>query len=359
MLFAGITRSTMIINWMESQHLSDIMRSDVLIYGAGEYGKVTVENILQNETSMYHIIGFIDDNFPIGKEVYSNFINFGPVKSLPLILESRRIDEVIIAINNIDYDTLIKKVEYLRKFPIKVCIASKKFEIISRNLSVDYLESAPLYLVSSLYKNPAFLLFKRITDIIGASLLLIILSPLLLIVALLVKLSSPGPIIFSQIRHGYLGETFKFYKFRSMYLGAEEDCERIEAMKNFINGNHVNNRDTKIVIEERVTRIGKFIRKYSIDELPQLFNVLKGEMSLIGPRPMLPYEWEMLKPWHRRRAEIKPGCSGLWQVSGRSKTSFDEMVILDLYYVDNVSPWLDLEILLKTIPTVLLGKGGR
>ncbi len=205
---------------------------------------------------------------------------------------------------------------------------------------------------------------KRVIDIIGSLVGLMLFSPLMLVTAIAIKMTSPGPIIFKQRRFGKKGARFQFYKFRSMYRNTDDEIHR-EYVTNFIKGNleKINQGNKavplfKMVSDPRVTWVGRIIRRTSIDELPQLFNVLRGEMSLVGPRPPLLYEVEKYEPWHFRRIlEVKPGVTGLWQVSGRSKTSFDEMVRLDLRYVQNWSTFLDLKILLKTVKIVFSLKG--
>ncbi len=205
---------------------------------------------------------------------------------------------------------------------------------------------------------------KRVIDIAGALTGLILFSPIMLATAIAIRRTSPGPIIFKQCRFGKKGVRFQFFKFRSMYSNIDDQIHR-EYVTHLIKGNleKINQGDKviplfKIVSDPRVTRVGKIIRKTSVDELPQFFNVLKGEMSLVGPRPPLPYEVEKYEPWHLRRIlEVKPGVTGLWQVSGRSRTSFDEMVRLDLRYVQNWSIFLDLKIMFKTVKTVFSLKG--
>jgi lipopolysaccharide/colanic/teichoic acid biosynthesis glycosyltransferase len=207
-------------------------------------------------------------------------------------------------------------------------------------------------------------LLKRVVDIIGSIALILLLSPVMLVTALAIALGSPGPIIFKQIRLGRRGAPFVFYKFRSMLVNSDDQIHR-EYVTNLIEGklDDVNQGDAanphfKIKADPRVTGIGTIIRATSIDELPQLFNVLKGDMSLVGPRPPLPYEAEKYQSWHLRRVlEIRPGITGLWQVEGRSKTSFDDMVRLDLRYIRSCSPLLDLKILLKTVLVVLKRDG--
>jgi len=208
------------------------------------------------------------------------------------------------------------------------------------------------------------LALKRAVDILGATVGLILFSPIMLVTSLAIKLTSPGPAIFTQNRFGKKGARFPFYKFRSMYSEVDDQVHR-EYVTNLIKGNHekINQGDEetplyKMKSDPRVTPVGKIIRKTSIDELPQFFNVLKGEMSLVGPRPPIPYEVEKYEPWHLRRIlEIKPGITGLWQVDGRSKTSFDDMVRMDLRYVQSRSLWLDIKILLKTVRAVIRPNG--
>ena len=212
---------------------------------------------------------------------------------------------------------------------------------------------------------PGNQILKRWLDILGALIGLVLFSPVMLITAIAIKLTSPGPIIFRQTRLGKRGNHFSFLKFRSMATGNDDRVHR-EFVLHLIDGKHdqVNqgNRENplyKLKNDSRVTPVGRIIRKLSIDELPQLFNVLRGEMSLVGPRPPMPFEVEKYKSWHLRRIlEVKPGITGLWQVEGRSRTSFDDMVRLDIRYVQNWSLWLDLKILAKTVREVLMPKGG-
>jgi lipopolysaccharide/colanic/teichoic acid biosynthesis glycosyltransferase len=206
-------------------------------------------------------------------------------------------------------------------------------------------------------------ILKRTIDIVGSLLLLLLFSPLMLLIAVLIKIGSRGPVLFRQTRLGQYGNAFTFLKFRSMYVNSDPSLHR-DYVTQLIAGGDVarsdaaNRRIFKIVDDPRITRVGRTLRKSSLDELPQFLNVLKGEMSLIGPRPPLPYEVERYEVWHRRRImEVKPGISGLWQVSGRSKTTFDEMVRLDLQYARTWSIWLDLKILLQTPAAVISGDG--
>jgi lipopolysaccharide/colanic/teichoic acid biosynthesis glycosyltransferase len=205
---------------------------------------------------------------------------------------------------------------------------------------------------------------KQAMDIVGSGIVLILCSPLLLAIAIAIKASSKGPVLFRQQRVGQYGQCFTFLKFRSMHTNNDHSVHKEYVTKLIAGG--VEHKPTnssshcvyKLTNDTRVTRLGRFLRRTSLDELPQLFNVLKGDMSLVGPRPAIPYELAAYQTWHRRRVlEVKPGITGLWQVSGRSSVKFDEMVRLDLRYATSWSPWLDVKILMRTPRAVLGGAG--
>ncbi len=207
------------------------------------------------------------------------------------------------------------------------------------------------------------MLVKRCIDIVGSSLALILGAPLLVCIAIAVKLTSEGPILFRQTRHGQFGEPFTFLKFRSMYVSNDTKIHQ-EYVKKLIAGEQDGKASGgtatqvfKITNDPRVTGIGAWLRRTSLDEVPQFINVLKGEMSLVGPRPPLTYELEHYEDWHHRRLDVKPGLTGLWQVNGRSRTTFEEMVRMDLEYARTWSLWLDIKILLRTPLVVLMGDG--
>ncbi len=223
--------------------------------------------------------------------------------------------------------------------------------------------------------RPGYFLAKRILDCTLALLALVVLSPLLLVVAVLVRLTSKGPALFCQERVGYGGRHFKMYKFRSMYIDSDDALHR-KAYEQFLRGERSNGKvDGMLVAAEesvspiprhkrsgvqrdpRITPLGYLLRRSSIDELPQLFNVLRGDMSLVGPRPPIPYEVSLYQSWHLKRLETLPGITGLWQVRGRSRVSFDEMVQMDIEYIEHQAFGYDLKLLLLTIPAVLSRKG--
>ena len=196
--------------------------------------------------------------------------------------------------------------------------------------------------------NIIYLILKRLMDIVGASLGLLIASPIMLIVAILIKFEDPkGPIFFSQIRNGAYPTTFKMYKFRSMYVDAEERLQELMHL------NEQSGPAFKIKDDPRITKVGKFIRKTSLDELPQLFNVLNGDMSLVGPRPAIPREVEQYTTYQKQRLFVKPGLTCIWQVSGRNNIGFEEWVELDIEYIKTRNLWLDIKLILLTIPAML------
>ncbi len=230
----------------------------------------------------------------------------------------------------------------------------------------DFVLSTPKFYIpadtSRYYGSLARL--KRLADVLCAGAMLLAAGPLMLVIALIIKRTSPGPVLFVQERLGRDGRPFPFFKFRSMVHNSDDAIHRQFAAM-FINGDadgcrESNNGDEafKLKADPRVTRIGAWLRRTSLDELPQLFNILRGEMSLVGPRPPIAYEIENYQPWHMERLKAVPGLTGLWQVSGRSQVSFDDMVRLDVRYINTWSLWQDLAIMLKTIPVVLRGTGG-
>lgn len=218
---------------------------------------------------------------------------------------------------------------------------------------VEHLAHVPLLTFASSPQNEFALFFKRAIDVIFSAVALAIFSPVLLLLALLIKLTSSGPVFYRQVRCGLGGRRFVLLKFRSMVENAEQLQPSFEEM------NEVDGPVFKIRNDPRCTTIGRWMRVLSLDELPQLWNVLRGDMSLVGPRPPLPQEVEQYEPWQRRRLRIRPGLTCLWALEGRSQLQFERWVKLDLLYIDNWSMWLDLKILLKTIPAVLSGKGAH
>ena len=335
-----------------------IFKRKILIVGAGKSGqlfaqKIAFENFFGNE-----IIGFIDDTKEIDTIIFNGIKVLGRLEDLSEIHKNYNYDEIIICIDKIEYAKLLQIIDECKKQKTSVKVVSNLFGVITDKYLSEQYENIAIADVSTKININLYLLIKRFIDIIGSSLGIIILLPFFLILGIVIKITSKGPIIYKQVRIGKDGKAFHFYKFRSMKDIEGEDNVRVEKMLIYMKTEDPSYKE-KIVNNSRITSIGYILRKYSLDELPQLFNVLKGDMSLVGPRPCLPYEYQHYDEWQKRRLSVIPGCTGLWQVSGRSAVSFNDSVIMDIYYINNITPWLDLQLIFKTIPVMIFAKGGK
>jgi exopolysaccharide biosynthesis polyprenyl glycosylphosphotransferase len=299
----------------------------------------------------YQIVGFVDDHPEIGSTDIGRFRALGPVASLPHLLEVVPVDEVIITLPWTAHRKIMGIVRECEARQVGARIVPDLFQMSLTQVDVDDLVGVPLISVRRIGFGRTALLVKRAMDVAGATLGLTLGSPILALVALAIRIDSPGPILFAQERVGQSGARFNMLKFRSMRTGSEAELADLRGL------NESDGPTFKMRDDPRITRVGRFLRRHSLDELPQFWNVLRGEMSLVGPRPPIPAEVEEYQDWHLRRLEVRPGVTGLWQVSGRSLLSFDEQVLLDIHYVENWSIWLDLQILLRTVPQVLLANG--
>lgn len=334
-------------------------KSNVVIVGDGNAGKLLATKLLFENPEGINILGFVNDREKNHEEIVHGVKILGVIDELGKIKDQYKIDEILIAIDNIKYDRLLEILDICKKLKVAVKLSSELFDIVTQKISAEKYAGIPFLGVSPYYNSNLMLGVKRFFDTIISIFVLIVLSPLLAVIAILIKLSSPGPILFKQIRIGKNGRPFNFYKFRSMRVVKDDDEERKQKMIQFMKDGVPAGSSAKIINEKRVTWIGKIIRKTSLDEIPQLFNVIIGDMSLVGPRPSLPYEYENYDSWQKRRVNVLPGCTGVWQVWGRSTVSFIDSVVLDLYYINNMSPWLDLQVLFKTVPVMLFSKGGK
>ncbi|MGD9001276.1 MAG: undecaprenyl-phosphate glucose phosphotransferase [Anaerolineae bacterium] len=322
-----------------------------IIVGAGEIGRTVMRTVVARPGLGYHIVGFVDDNPEKGNSDIGRFEGLGPVDKLPDLIEQRNIDEVIITLPWMYHRKIMGVVRTCERRNVSAHIVPDLFQMSLSRVDVDDLGGVPLVGVRDVGFGQQVRTVKRAVDVIGAFLALTLGAPCLGLIAAAIRLDSPGPIIFRQTRVGVNGRLFKMYKFRSMYEGAEQQLEEIRDLSE-VDGPIFKMRD-----DPRVTRVGRMLRRFSIDELPQFWNVLLGDMSLVGPRPPLPSEVKEYVEWHKKRLEVRPGVTGLWQVSGRSLLSFDEQCLLDIYYIENWSLWLDFKILVRTIPEVLFGNG--
>jgi exopolysaccharide biosynthesis polyprenyl glycosylphosphotransferase len=275
-----------------------------------------------------------------------------PIVDLPAILQRHVVDEIIFAVASESLPELEEAFLLCDEEGVRTRLAVDFFPHINSTVSLDRFESTPLLTFSAAPEDDLRLMAKRAIDVLLAAAALVVLAPFMLAVALVIRLTSRGPAIFRQVRCGLNGRRFTFYKFRSMVENAEELKAKVA---------HLNTRGMvfKIPGDPRLTAVGRYLRKFSIDEWPQLWNVLKGDMSLVGPRPAIPSEVEQYQRWQRRRLRMRPGLTCLWAVAGRDKVDFDTWMKLDMQYIDNWSLALDWKILLRTIPRVLTGHGAN
>lgn len=334
-------------------------KRNLILVGGGKAGQLLATRLIFENAIGINILGFIDDNKKIGTPIVGNKSIIGNVAQIPFLVDKHEVDEILIVIDNITYERLLEILDTCKSLDVSVRLASELFDVVVKKVSTEKYADFPVVDVSPRINNTVNILMKRFFDILSAGLGVVFLSPIFLSIAILIKLSSKGPILFYQTRIGKNGQSFQMYKFRSMFVGKGEDEERVKMMIEFMKKETEDGVVEKVINAKRVTRIGQIIRKTSLDELPQLFNVIRGDMSLVGPRPCLPYEYENYAEWQKRRLSVIPGCTGVWQVAGRSNVSFKDSVVLDLYYINNMSPWLDMQILLKTFPVILFARGGK
>jgi exopolysaccharide biosynthesis polyprenyl glycosylphosphotransferase len=329
-------------------------RRHVLIVGTNPRAEEFGRTIDSKSELGYQLIGFADEEWAgnrdfamNGKSIVTGLDHF------PDFLREHIIDEVVIALPMKSfYSQAARIVGECQEQGIVVRALTSLFDFQQGRVDSDKLDITHVLTYSTNLREGRPLLFKRLLDIIGASTLLILIAPILLIVAVLTKFDSPGPALFVQERVGLNKRRFRMYKFRTMVANAEKVQLDLEKL------NEADGPVFKIKEDPRITRLGKYLRKASIDELPQLFNVLKGDMSLVGPRPLPLRDYQRFDQGSiHRRFSVRPGITCLWQVNGRSSTTFGRWMELDMQYIDNWSLWLDLKILAKTLPAVFAGRG--
>ncbi|MBN4065741.1 sugar transferase [Candidatus Amoebophilus asiaticus] len=336
-----------------------LVKDKVIILGAGKKGKKLLD-IFKNKIRVKKVIGFLDDSKTEG--MVDGVPILGNIEIAAQIAKKYRINFFILAIDRISRKRFFELFEYFQEHDLGFSVSSDYLNVLYENLDIDIYDEFGMARFPVIMDNKLLFVIKRIFDLSLCSAGLVFLFPLYITIAALIKLTSPGPVLYRQVRIGRNGELFSFYKFRSMYMDSDKDTKRQKAVEQFIKGDILEStsNSTKVVNTRNVTPVGKFLRKYSLDELPQLFNVLKGDMSLVGPRPCLVEEYEIYESWQKHRyANATPGCTGIWQVSGRSEVDFEGTILMDIYYNKNATPWFDLQILLKTIPVMAYGRGGK
>ncbi len=322
----------------------------VVVVGCGPEAVELARLIAARRAWGYTVQGLVDAD-GCGRGQVDGIPVVADLDSLPQFLTAEVVDEVVLAVPLRTLPSVEELVLRCHELGVRVRVALWPFPHARPHLEIEALEGVPLLTVAPAPSAPLPIFVKRVLDVVLAAAGLVVSAPLLLVIAVAVKLSSPGPVLYRQWRCGLRGRRFLLLKFRTMVVGAEQQRE-VVAHLNVMDGPAFKAPD-----DPRVTRVGRLLRRSSLDELPQLWNVLRGDMSLVGPRPPIPEEVERYEPWQRRRLAMKPGLTGLWQVSGRSEVDFATWMALDLAYIDGWSLWLDLKILLRTIPAVLSGRG--
>jgi exopolysaccharide biosynthesis polyprenyl glycosylphosphotransferase len=327
-------------------------RERVLVIGGTGLGRQVMESIVAQPYLGYALVGYLEDGDPPpGQRPDGHFRHLGPVEQLVDFAQRGTVDQVVIALPFWQHHHLPELVGLCRAAGIEFRVVPDLYELSFDRVDVGNLGGIPLIGLKEISLKGWNLVIKRAMDLALTLLSAPIVVPLAGLIALAIWGDSPGPVIFRQQRIGKDGKRFVAYKFRTMVADAEARKAELAAL------NEADGPIFKIRNDPRMTRVGRILRRTSLDELPQLWNVLCGDMSLVGPRPPTPDEVARYAEWHCRRLDVMPGLTGLWQVLGRSDTSFDEMVRLDIYYAENWSPGMDLRILLQTVPVVLSGKG--
>jgi exopolysaccharide biosynthesis polyprenyl glycosylphosphotransferase len=325
--------------------------SKVLIVGAGESGRMLARKIKEDAFSGYQIMGFLDNDPKLLNQSIEGIPVLDNTSKLKQLVAKFKVEEVFIAMPNISSPQMLDLVTECDVCGVTFKLLAGELELLASRVSTDEVAGVPLVLIREIGLMGISAFLKRTFDILFSAVMLILLLPLFLIVTLLIKAASKGPVFYTQDRVGKDSAHFRFIKFRSMVADADKMKGGLAAL------NEAEGHLFKIKDDPRLTPIGKFMRKFSIDELPQFMNVLLGQMSVVGPRPPLPDEVKNYNAWQKKRLRIRPGITGIWQVSGRSDLPFDDMVRLDIYYIENWSLWMDIKLVLRTIPVVLQGKG--
>ncbi len=326
----------------------------VLVTGIGERALELGRSLEQSHRYGIRLVGFLSDTAGPAPEKVTLERDY-PVHdlaALPTLLERQVIDEVLFAVDHRRLAELEDVLLLCDEDGVRTRLAVDFFPHVNSELYLDHLGQTPLLTFAAAPHDEILLFFKRVIDVGVAGLSLVVLAPLLLLAGLLIRLTSPGPVIYRQVRCGLNGRRFVCYKFRSM-------IDNADALKDSLRGRSLRDVAFKLVNDPRRTAVGRFLRKFSIDEWPQLWNVVRGDMSLVGPRPAVPEEVDQYKRWQRRRLRMRPGLTCLWALEGRDGLDFETWMKKDMEYIDNWSLSLDWKILLRTIPRVVSGRGAH
>ena len=357
-LFSGYAWALLLIFRLTAARLVGVIRREfaaphyVMVAGTGPRAIRLARELEHSSEYGVRLHGFLSERDDAPSEIVLDApYPVRPMRDLPAILSLHVIDEVVFAVASDSLTELEEIFLLCDEEGVRTRVAVDFFPHVNSTVSLDRFGAVPLLTFSAAPYDEIRLLVKRLTDVAIAAAGLVVLAPLMLVIAIVVRASSPGPAIFRQVRCGLNGRRFVFYKFRSM-------CENAEELQSGIA--HLNTRDGvvfKIPGDPRLTLVGRYLRKFSLDEWPQLWNVLRGDMSLVGPRPAIPSEVDRYQRWQRRRLRMRPGLTCLWAVCGRDNVDFETWMKMDMQYIDNWSLALDWKILLRTIPRVLTGHG--
>ncbi len=336
------------LRWAGARQLSP---RRILIIGAGSIGRTVAKKIQEQAWTGLHLVGFVDDNTEKIGKTYEGAPVLGNLEEAIAIVDAENINHVVYALPLRAHQALRETVLQLYERPVRVFVVPDVLDLAFFRVTMENWSGIPVIGLKEPVIDGFDRVLKRVFDLAIASISLLLLWPFMLMIAIAIKLDSPGPVILKQERVGENGQIFKVYKFRSMVQNADQMLKDVIQV----------NKDGKVIHKRpddpRITRVGRLIRRTSLDELPQLFNVLKGDMSMVGPRPELPFIVEKYESWQHKRFAVPPGITGWWQISGRSDKPMHLHTEDDLYYISHYSPLLDIQILVKTIGVVLKGKG--
>jgi exopolysaccharide biosynthesis polyprenyl glycosylphosphotransferase len=326
----------------------------ILIIGTGQRARRFIDLVKNNPGWGIKIVGLIDFDSAKRGEVIDGYKVMGSLEDLKGIIHNNVIDEAVFIVPRSCLDKIENSMQFCESAGLRINLAADLYKLKFSKAKQTDVGGFPLLTFESTSDKFGHLFIKRLFDFAFSGIVLVCLFLFFIIIAVIIKISSEGPVFYNQLRCGLYGRKFKFYKFRTMTVDAESQ------LQNLYTYNEMNGPVFKMTNDPRITKVGKWLRRFSIDELPQLWNVMKGDMSLVGPRPPIPEEVENYDSWQRRRLSMRPGITCLWQVSGRSKIAdFNEWMRLDLEYIDQWSLGLDFKILLKTIPAVFFGIGAQ
>jgi exopolysaccharide biosynthesis polyprenyl glycosylphosphotransferase len=323
----------------------------VLVVGAGEVGRTVIRTIVARPELGYRVLGFVDDDPDKGEKDMGRIKALGSLDRLPAVINEHEIDLVVITLPWMYHRKILRVVRQCERHNVQPYIVPDLLQITINQVGIEHLGEVPMIGLREEPITRGWRVAKRVFDVLFSLAFLLLGAPMWLLIALAIALDSPGPVVYTQIRMGEGERPFLFLKFRTMRKGAEDQKEQL------IEENGVDRRLFKIKDDPRVTRVGRWLRRHSLDEIPQFINVLRGDMSVVGPRPAIPSEVQFYLPWHLHRLDVPAGITGMWQVSGRSDLSFDEAALLDIWYAENWSFLLDIQIMLKTVVVMLLGRG--